>query len=64
MKVESITLDGKGAFYGMGMLVVIMPGKRVIHSKPRKKMSDLKLAQMLKFDITAHRYIKHVNRNT
>ena len=53
-----VTLDGKGTFHGMGMIVAITPGKPVSHTIPRVYLNILNEANVEK-----NRFAKHVRRN-
>ena len=48
---NSVTLDGKGTFHGMGMLAAVTPGHKVAHTVLRRKLSDLNTIDQAKVDI-------------
>ena len=53
-----VTLDGKGTFYGMGMLAAVTPGNTVAHTVLRRNLSDLNTIDQTKVDIVEHRFAR------
>ena len=47
-----LTIDGKGTFHGMGMIVALTPGQRSVHAIPRHKITDLIIPEDAKVTIT------------
>lgn len=48
---NSITLDGKGTFHGMGMIAMVTPGTKHIKSVPRVKVSSKDIERVGKVNI-------------
>jgi hypothetical protein len=60
---NSITLDGKGTFHGMGMIVAVTPKKQMDRSIPRHKVSSLNVHETSKVAIIDYRFVRNHSRN-
>ena len=53
-----VTLEGKGAFHGMGMLAAVTPDNEVAHTVLRRKLSDLNTIYKTNVDIVEYRFAR------
>ncbi len=57
-----LTIDGKGTFYGMGMIGAMTPGQSTKRIDPRRNISEVNIVDKTKVEIIEHRFSGHVHR--
>ena len=58
-----LTIDGKGAFHGMGMIAALTPGRQANHIIFRQNISELNIVEKTKIEIKEHRFANFACRN-
>jgi hypothetical protein len=59
---NSITLDGKGTFHGMGMIAALTPGIKRTYLLDRRDMSEIHIVEQSHVDITEYSFAKNAVR--
>ena len=59
---NSLTLDGKETFHGMGMVAALTPGHKTDQTIPRHKTNALNIVEKSKVEIIDHHFAMHVRR--
>lgn len=60
---DTITLDGKGTFHGMGIVAATTPKQQLRRTIPRKPVSSLNTTEETRIDIIEYRFAKHASRS-
>ena len=55
---NTMAIDGKGTFHGMGMIATITPRRQVRRTILRNRIEDLKICELSEVEIKKYRFVK------